>query len=140
VALAVRGERIYDWARIRARTIDKQRCRWLVARRSIDGPTEVAYYIASATVARSLAELARVAGARWASEESFETGKGEVGLAHYEVRSWTGWYGHITLAMLAHAYLSVVRAAAAGDEPQKKMNTNSTSAVPAETRRRNLSR
>ncbi|MCA1626868.1 MAG: IS701 family transposase [Acidobacteria bacterium] len=135
-----KGERLYDWARVRARTIDRQRCRWLVARRSIDDPTEISYYIASATVATPLAELARVAGARWAIEESFETGKGEVGLEHYEVRSWTGWYRHITLAMLAHAYLSVVRAVAAGDEAQKKMGANSTRAAQAELRRRNLSR
>jgi SRSO17 transposase len=64
--------------------------------------------------------MARVAGARWAIEESFETAKGEVGLDHYEVRSWAGWYRHITLSMLAHAYLSAMRAAGADAEAQKK--------------------
>jgi SRSO17 transposase len=54
----------------------------------------------------------RVAGSRWAIEESFETAKGEVGLDHYEVRRWPGWYRHITQALLAHAYLAVTRAAA----------------------------
>ncbi len=58
----------------------------------------------------------QVAGARWAVEESFETAKGEVGLDHYEVRSWVGWYRHITLAMLAHAYLTVMRARATDEE------------------------
>ena len=48
---------------------------------------------------------------RWAIEESFESGKGEVGLDQYEVRSWTGWYRHITLALWAHAFLTVQRAA-----------------------------
>jgi SRSO17 transposase len=115
-----KGERVYDWARVRARTIDGQRLRWLVARRSITDPTAISYYIASAGRETPLAELARVAGARWAVEESFETAKGEVGLDHYEVRSWAGWYRHITLAMLAHAYLSVVRAVAADTEAQKK--------------------
>ena len=61
-----------------------------------------------------MAELVRVAGARWTIEECFEAAKGEVGLDQYEVRSWTGWHRHITLAMLAHAYLAVLRHAAAG--------------------------
>jgi hypothetical protein len=45
-----------------------------------------------------------VAGTRWAVEEGFEQAKGEVGLDHYEVRKWPGWYRHITLALLAHAF------------------------------------
>ena len=56
-----------------------------------------------------MAELVRVAGRRWAIEECFEEAKGEVGLDQYEVRRWDGWYRHITLAMLAHAYLAVIR-------------------------------
>jgi SRSO17 transposase len=115
-----KGERVYDWARVRARTVDGERLRWLVARRSITDPSAISYYIASASRETPLSELARVAGARWAVEESFETAKGEVGLDHYEVRSWAGWYRHITLAMLAHAYLSAVRAVAADAEAQKK--------------------
>ena len=43
-------------------------------------------------------------------EQCFEEAKGEVGLDQYEVRSWTGWYRHITLAMWAYALLTVVRA------------------------------
>jgi SRSO17 transposase len=49
-----------------------------------------------------------VAGTRWAVEEGFQQAKGEVGLDHYEVRRWPGWYRHITLALLAHAFLVVV--------------------------------
>ena len=86
-----KGERVYDWARVRARTVDGERLRWLVARRSITDPSAISYYIASAARETPLSELARVAGARWAVEESFETAKGEVGLDHYEVRSWAGW-------------------------------------------------
>ena len=52
----------------------------------------------------------RVAGTRWTVEICFEAAKQEVGLAHYEVRSWTGWYRHVTLACLAHAFLTIVRA------------------------------
>lgn len=115
-----KGERVYDWARVRARTVDGERLRWLVARRSLTDPSAIAYYIASAAREMPLAELARVAGARWAVEESFETAKGEVGLDHYEVRSWAGWHRHITLSMLAHAYLSAMRAVGAAAETQKK--------------------
>ena len=134
-----KGERLYDWARVRARTIDGQRRRWLIARRSLADPTAISYYIASAGRETPLSELARVAGARWAVEESFETAKGEVGLDHYEVRSWAGWYRHITLAMLAHAYLSVVRAVAADVETQKKRGSGEERATGA-TRRKNCSR
>lgn len=68
----------------------------------------------------TLEEMVRVAGARWAIEESFETAKGEVGLDKYEVWSWHGWYRHITLVLLAHAYLTATRAAAARREAEKK--------------------
>jgi hypothetical protein len=51
-----------------------------------------------------------------AVEEGFQQAKGEVGLDHYEVRKWPGWYRHITLALLAHAFLAVTRAQAAGSE------------------------
>ncbi len=54
--------------------------------------------------------LVAVAGRRWTIEESLEAAKGEVGLDHYEVRHYHGWYRHMTLAMLALAYLAVVRA------------------------------
>ena len=59
-----------------------------------------------------LAEVVRVAGRRWTSEEGIEEAKGEVGLDQYEVRTWTGWYRHITLARLSHALLVIVRAQA----------------------------
>jgi SRSO17 transposase len=62
----------------------------------------------------SLAELVRIAGLRWPIESLFEQAKGEVGLDHYEVRSWIGWHRHITLAMFALAYLAVVRKDAIG--------------------------
>jgi SRSO17 transposase len=55
----------------------------------------------------------------WQIEEGFEQAKGEVGLDHYEVRGWPGWYRHITLALLAYAFLAVVRAQATSPEPAK---------------------
>lgn len=111
-----KGERLYEWTRLEMRRGEDGWWRWLLARRSLRNPQEVAYYVVSGPSQTTLSEMARVAGTRWAIEESFETAKGEVGLDHYEVRSWVGWYRHITLAMLAHAYLTVLRAEAAAEE------------------------
>lgn len=118
-----KGERLCDWARIPLGEAREERQRWLLFRRGVSDPTEVAYYVVSGPEKSSLEEIVRVAGTRWAIEESFECAKGEVGLDHYEVRSWDGWYRHITLAMFAHAYLTVVRARAisqAKADKQKK--------------------
>ena len=82
---------------------------WVLARRSLRDPTELAYYRAYGPAATSLPTLVRVAGARWAIEEGFERAKDLVGLNQYEVRRWQAWYRHITLALLAHAYLEVTR-------------------------------
>jgi SRSO17 transposase len=116
-----KGPRVYAWARVPIRALPEPGWDyWLLVRRSISDPTEVAYYVCFCPAGTPLAELVRVAGSRWAIEESFETAKGEVGLDHYEVRRWPGWYRHITLALLAHAYLTVTRAAAVekGDRKQ----------------------
>ena len=105
-----KGDRRYAWARARINGAnDGQAEHWLLARRSLADPRETAYYICHTPVRVSLAELVRVAGARWAIEETFQTAKGEAGLDHYQVRQWTGWYRHITLSMLAHAFLAVIR-------------------------------
>jgi SRSO17 transposase len=112
-----KGERLYDWTRLPMREVDGPRPRWLLARRSIRASHDLAYYVASGPQQTPLDELARVVGTRWAVEESFETAKGEVGLDQYEVRSWQGWYRHITLALLAHAYLTVLRAQAEAPAP-----------------------
>jgi SRSO17 transposase len=117
-----KGERVYDWARLPLRAVQGDRQRWLLARRRLGVPTEMAYYVAAGPRDTSLEQLARVAGTRWAIEESFETAKSEVGLDQYEVRSWQGWYRHVTLALLAHAYMTVMRATAvAGHSAQKKV-------------------
>ena len=80
-----------------------------MARRSIARPEELAYYVCFGPADTTLEDLVWVAGTRWTIEECFEEAKGQVGLDQYEVRKWEGWYRHITLAMLAHAYLAVVR-------------------------------
>jgi SRSO17 transposase len=86
----------------------------LLIRRPIAAPDELTFYLTHAPEAATLADLVRVAGTRWTIESCFEAAKGEVGLDEYEVRSWTGWHRHVTLALLAHAYRAVVRKAAVG--------------------------
>ncbi len=104
-----KGERLYAWARIRINGPTEAGEHWLLARRSLKDPTDLAYFICHTPESVTLIELARVAGARWAIEETFQTSKGETGLDHYQVRQYTGWYRHITLSMFAHAFLSVIR-------------------------------
>jgi SRSO17 transposase len=107
-----KGRRLYDWARVElAAPAAAGRLRWLLVRRSRRSG-ELAFYACFSPAETSLLGLVRVAGTRWAIEESFQTAKGEVGLDHYEVRRWPGWYRHITLALLAHAFLTVTRAKA----------------------------
>lgn len=91
-----------------------------LVRRSIEKPEDLAYYMVFCPVATTLQELVQVAGKRWTIEESFEITKDEVGLDEYEVRRWTGWYRHITLAMLAQAYLAVTRYYASEREREKR--------------------
>jgi SRSO17 transposase len=108
-----KGPRLYDWARVPLFRLD-----WpgfehgLLVRRSIPDPEERAYYVVFAPAGTTLAEWVRGAGSRWAIEECLESAKGEVGLDQYEVRRWEAWYRYITLSLLAHAYLTVLRARA----------------------------
>jgi SRSO17 transposase len=98
----VQGPRLYDWAYLPLRPA--LRTGWghaLLVRRHLVRTEEVAYYLVYAPVDWPLQEVVRAAGARWTIEEMFKLAKGQVGLGHYEVRSWQGWYRHITLALAA---------------------------------------
>jgi SRSO17 transposase len=85
--------------------------RWLVVRRSIEDPEELTAYTVFCAEGTPPEKLAKVAGTRSRVEIGFEEAKGEVGLAHYEVRCWHGWYRHITLSLFAHAFLAAIRSA-----------------------------
>jgi SRSO17 transposase len=115
-----KGPRLFDWAVASLPCYEDTTppgwSRWLLVRRSLTrnskGEHELAYYLCGAPAGTTDDELIRVAGARWAVEECFQTAKNETGLDHYQVRRYDAWYRHITLAMLAHAYLAVTAAAA----------------------------
>ncbi|WP_409056069.1 IS701 family transposase [Streptomyces sp. SYP-A7185] len=124
-----KGPRIYHWAAVRLPAVEEFdyqgdvpfRMRWALARRSLSRPDDIAYYLAYSPLQVTVQELVRIAGARWAIEECFQAAKNECGLDQYEVRRYVGWYRHITLAMLAHAFLAVTahRASEKGAPPVK---------------------
>ena len=114
-----KGPRVYDWARVPVGRLTAGWQKGLLIRRKIGTPEDLTFYLTHAPAQTATADLVRVAGRRWTIEACFEAAKGEVGLDQYEVRSWTGWHRHITLAMLAHAYLAVIRAAAGGEKRRR---------------------
>jgi hypothetical protein len=114
-----KGPITYDWTR--ARIVESREGLpgpdgWLMARRSITDPTDIAYYVSNAPQSTFLQSMAEVASARWSVETTIEEGKGETGLDEYEVRYWHSWHRHITLSMMAHAWLASIRQEA-GEKP-----------------------
>ena len=97
---------------------------WLLVRRSVSEPAEHAFYRVFAPADTTVTEMARAAGTRWVIEEGFERAKGEVGLDQYAVRRWAAWYRHITLCLLAHAFLEVTRATVGAAEAKGGSLTN----------------
>jgi len=138
-----KGPRLYDWLRLPLNPpLQEGFERWLLVRRSIEDPEDLISYTVYSPEGTTLEALARAAGSRWRVEIGFEEAKGEVGLAHYEVRSWHGWYRHITLSLLAHAFLAAIRAEGQDIEaPSQKgaPKTASTNSLSAFKRGRGLS-
>jgi SRSO17 transposase len=91
----------------------------LLIRRDADDPSADAYWLAYGPAATTKEELVRVCDARWQVEECFAQAKGEMGMDQYEVRTWTAWHRFITLCLVAHAYLVVVRHAARCEDAEK---------------------
>lgn len=119
-----KGPRIYHWARAAIRPLEDAGGYWLLVRRNLTDPGDLAYYLCHGPDTTALRELVRVAGARWAIEETFQTAKGQVGLDHYQVRRYDSWYRHITLAMLAHAFLTVTTADAGAKKGLTEQSKN----------------
>ena len=110
-----KGPRLYEWAY--ATWGSNERAGWvdgLLVRRHRQRRAERAYYLTHAPVGTPIEALAAVAGRRWTIESGFEQAKGEVGLDQYEVRRFDAWHRHITLALVAHAFLAALRTRSAG--------------------------
>ena len=111
------GRRPWEWACLDlAADPEKGMSRWLLVRRSTDDPEDHGFYQAYGPEETPIEELVRVCQDRWAIEQCFAEAKGEVGMDHYEVRRWDAWHRHVTLCLLAHAFLVVVRLAARDEE------------------------
>ena len=125
LSAGAKGPRLYDWACVQLSSpapVGWQR--WLVVRRSLPGAAvqeKLAYFLVFAKSATTLEEMVSAIGRSFPVEQCFEVGKGQVGLADYEVRSWHGWYRHITLALLAQAFLTVVRVQSQGEQEKKRL-------------------
>ena len=120
------GRRPWEWACVElAQDPKKGMRRWLLVRRSTDDPEEMGFYQAYGPGETTVEELLGVCQERWVVEECFAEAKGEVGLDHYEVRKWQAWHRHVTLCLLAHAFLAVTRQAAIEEEgsPKKGIST-----------------
>ncbi|MEK7215829.1 MAG: IS701 family transposase, partial [Chloroflexota bacterium] len=126
-----KGPRWYDWCWLPvAAPLQADWRRWVLVRRSVSDPTALTAFLVFAPQSTTLVEAVQTAGTRWAIEICFEAAKGEVGLDQYEVRSWTGWYRHITLAMWAYALLSVVRARHLQEAPRPTTPAGADAAPP----------
>jgi SRSO17 transposase len=116
-----KGPRLYDWAACPINCPEpEQYGRWLLFRRSLSDPSEVAYFACGGPPGTSLEQLVAVAGARWAIEDLFELAKSDCGLDEYEVRSWVGWHRHVTLSLFALALLVVIRTRVASAPGRQK--------------------
>ncbi|MEV0611666.1 IS701 family transposase [Polymorphospora rubra] len=114
-----KGHRDYLWAWITTATRPGEH-RWLLIRRN-RATGDLAFYLCWSPRPVPLHTLVRVAGSRWSIEELFQTGKGQVGLDHYQVRGWTGWHRFITLAMLALAVLTTLAATTRQPDPDPEI-------------------
>ncbi len=108
VRTGTKGPLLFDWACLPLfhRWADDQK-HWLLIRRIPNNPTEKTYYLVFGPVGTTLEVMARAIGARWCIEEEFENGK-DIGLDHYEARSFVGWFRHMTLVLLVLALLTIV--------------------------------
>jgi len=135
-----KGEREYDWCLIKLNPPPLAfHLRYLLVRRSISNPDELQAYICFCHEDTTYEKLVETAGTRWQIEQNFKELKGEVGLDHYEVRSYGGWYKHITLACIAHALLAVIKTNIETDTKfQIAMEIEKTDSLSAFKKGRNL--
>jgi SRSO17 transposase len=139
-SLGTKGERLFDWARLpiaQAGTVDG--CHWLVFRRCLDNPDEVAYFLVFAPPETPLSTMVQAIGARWRVEEDLQATKA-LGLDEYEVRSYLGWYRHLTLVLLAYAFLVTIcvqereASEASGEDPPARSSFSLIAFTPCEVR------
>jgi SRSO17 transposase len=108
-----KGPMVADFAWLRVTTVRNRLPGprgWAIFRRNLTEPTEFKYYLSNAPVGIAPGTLADMSSQRWPIETIFEEAKGEVGMDHYETRTWAGWHHHMAQTFLAHHFLMQVRA------------------------------
>lgn len=95
---------------------------WLIIRRNVEDPSEIKFYLSNAPANLAVSEFVRLSGMRWPIETTFEEGKGEIGMDHYETRSWLGWHHHMLLTALAHHFLVWIRVQCHARAPALTLN------------------
>jgi SRSO17 transposase len=134
------GRRPWEWVCLELAPVpEKAMRRWLLIRRSLEDPEDLGFYQAYGPEGTTVKELVGTCQERWAVEECFAEAKGEVGLDHYEVRRWDAWHRHVTLSLLAHAFLAVIRRAAAKEEASPKKGISTPISSRLQCRRRGSS-
>lgn len=120
-----KGPRWFDWTwwKMDAEVPDGWQA-WIVVRRSLSDPTEMVFHRVCAPKETTLQQIVDVAGARWKVEDAIERGKGECGLDQYEVRSWIGWYRHITLSLVAQFCATLTMDQANAEQGKKAWEPN----------------
>jgi SRSO17 transposase len=107
-----KGPLAFEFARMRVWSVRHRHAGpplWLLFRRSLERVPEIKYYLSNAAPDVPLETMALVTGVRWRVEEFFEDCKGQLGMAHYEARSWTSWHHHMSLVALAHLFVTQTR-------------------------------
>jgi SRSO17 transposase len=105
IAEGEKGPLVAAFARLRVyvspeRTPESER--WLLLRN--DANCQIKYALSNAPQETPRRELVRVSGARWPMERCFQEDKSDLGLDHYEHRSWTAWHRHMRLVCLARLF------------------------------------
>ena len=109
------------------------RC-WVIFRRTLSPEPELKFFLSNAPVSCPPLEFVRVSGLRWPIETAFEEAKGEVGMDHYETRTWAGWHHHMTLSILSHLCLVRIQFVFK-KKPGVNDRTGASTAGPSDRRR-----
>ena len=125
-----KGERYWDFAAHQVRVKDqppadgfvhllliRRATKPKITKKHPDGIIEIGYFLAHVPIGTTLPKVITAAGLRWNIEDDNKCGKDQLGLDHYQVRKWTSWHRHVTISMLAHAFLAVTRAGLGKDHP-----------------------